>query len=559
MSEAPASHGSEDTIDRHRPIRRVHFVEFNAKVGTLQCGHIFPKYGTPLLAAILKERGYDVRIFLEGLSRMDIERFADCDAVCFPVFYPILNKVKACAERLRELRPELPIIVGGPQVCLYPETVLDFCSYAVRCEGDEALPELLECLSRGGDARSVAGVSFKAQGQTVRNPDRVPPAVPETIPDLHLIDGFERVTQSGARFHVVNTLQTSRGCHFKCRFCPTSKLFGGTYRTRSIDSVIADLRARRGVNPFFFVVDNSFLGDRKRATEMLHRIAREQLDVVMIIFERHEIGDDPELLDLMYRAGVRCVIVGIESLEDANLNQYDKQQSSAKVVQAIANIQRHRLHVVATFVLGGDGDTRDKADTIVKFVDETGVSPNLFIVHDIENDPARKLLVPLSRRFQTHYERTDPRDTGFMDYHTGSFATYFPKRMKPSTLQSCVLNVYERVFTHSRILRRACSWNSFAASFGVFHGYDIRRMNDSVRSVVEGGYMEHLRAIEKNLYDEHENLIEERLAELEGLPLPPVLLEQPPLRRYGTVAPILALPGLLRSRIRLLPRRLWGA
>jgi hypothetical protein len=403
----------------------------------------------------------------------------------------------------------------------------------------------------------VAGVSFRANGQTFRNPDRVPPPVPDTIPDVNLIDGFERARHSPRRFRVVNTLQTSRGCRFKCRFCPTSKLFGGTYRTRSIDSVIADLRARRGISPFFFVVDNSFLGDRKHGAELLRRIARERLDVDLIIFERHEIGNDPELLDLMYRAGVRGVIVGLESLEDSNLNQYGKRQSSAAVVRAIANMQRHNLHVVATFVLGGDGDTPDKAEAIVRFVKDTGVSPNLFIVHDVANEPANGLLVPLHRRFQTYYERTAPHDTSFMDYHTGSFATYFPKRMRPSTLQQCILSVYERAFTHGQILRRAFSWNTFSASFGVFHGYSIRDMNDSVRAAVDAGYMDHLRAIEQGLYDEQENLIEERLAGLDRLPLPPPLAERPVCDGYWNVAVATAFPALLRQGIKRLSRRLW--
>ena len=95
------------------PIRRVHFIEYNAKVGTLQMYPVFPKYGTALLASILRGRGYDARIFLEGTSDMSFERLADCDAVCFPVFAPALTKVRACAARIRRERPGIPIIAGG--------------------------------------------------------------------------------------------------------------------------------------------------------------------------------------------------------------------------------------------------------------------------------------------------------------------------------------------------------------------------------------------------------------------------------------------------------------
>ena len=36
-------------------IRKIHFVEFNAKINTLMHAPVFPKYGTPLLATIMKE------------------------------------------------------------------------------------------------------------------------------------------------------------------------------------------------------------------------------------------------------------------------------------------------------------------------------------------------------------------------------------------------------------------------------------------------------------------------------------------------------------------------
>lgn len=71
-----------------RPIQRVHFIEYNAKVNTLGMGMVFPKYGTPLLAAVLRDRGYDVSIFLEGVSDMSFEKLIDCDALCFPYLRP---------------------------------------------------------------------------------------------------------------------------------------------------------------------------------------------------------------------------------------------------------------------------------------------------------------------------------------------------------------------------------------------------------------------------------------------------------------------------------------
>ena len=123
-----------------RTIKKVHFIEYNAKINTLGTIEIvFPKYGTPLLAALLRDRGYDVTLFLEGTSDMSLKRMADCDLVCFPVYWPMLTKIHACAEAIREHKPDLPIIMGGPHVCFYPDHVVDHCDVAVRCDRGSAV------------------------------------------------------------------------------------------------------------------------------------------------------------------------------------------------------------------------------------------------------------------------------------------------------------------------------------------------------------------------------------------------------------------------------------
>jgi len=542
------------------PIERIHFVELNAKLNTLAAKPIFPKYGTPLLAAIMKQQGYQVRIYLDGVSDMSIERIADCDLVCLPVYAPALNKVKQIVAQLRRARPDLPIVTGGPFVALYPEAVLGCCDFAVRCEGDEALPELVRCIAAAGDPRQVSGISFRSDGAVVHTPDRPPPMIPETIPDLTLIEGFERAARGRrAQMNIVNTLQTSRGCRFRCRFCPTSKLFGDLYRNRDIDSIVADIRAKLRFNPFFFVVDNSFLSNRERTVALLHRLARERLGAHLTVFERHEIGRDPELLQLMKQAGVRSIIVGIESLDDENLRSYSKQQKVDQVKASIESILRSDIHVIGTFVVGGDGDRRDTFDKIVSFVRETGISPNLFVMHDVEQSGSR-LLIPLERRFKTYYDRTDPDNTDHYDYCTGNFVTYFPKNIRPSTLQRGVIDVYRQLSTHRQILRRVWSKNIFASLFGVQHGYAMRRMSRVLSRVVDGSYLDYLKQIERGLYDNDERLIEQRLGDLRTLPIPGPVEERVELRRYRLLGLLLMLPGLIRHRLRggedLLPRRL---
>ena len=527
-------------------IRKIHFVEFRSKINTLVIKSVFPIYGAPLLTTILKENGYDARMFLEGTSDMRFETLADCDLVCIALSVPALNKAKAFALRVKREKPGIPVIVGGPFVGLFPEVAIDFADYVARCEGDELLPELIARLNNGGDADGIKGLTFLRNGEVVHTPDRKPPKIPTTIPDMTLIDGFEKAAKGlGKVLDVQNLLQTSRGCKFRCRFCPTAKLFGGAFRNRDIESIVEEIKHKQRYNDWFLVVDNSFSGNRKAAKALLEQLISEDLGVSLIAFERQEVGFDEEMLALMKRAGVECLVVGVESLVDDNLHAYNKQQKSGSAIQSIKNIKNHGIHVIGTFVFGYDGDRKEKVPELVDFIRKSKIGMTTFPLHDVGRE-GEDFLVPVDRRFWTYYERTDPSDTSFFDYFTGHFVTYFPKTMKPSTLQQCLVDIYAGVYTHDYILGSILRKNVFESLFGVFHGYSMRRMTHTIDGVLGRQYMDYLRRIEEGLYDENEVLMEEKLESLVGLPLPPAVPECMDMDSYKGLMLLGVIPGVAR-------------
>jgi radical SAM superfamily enzyme YgiQ (UPF0313 family) len=506
-------------------IKRINFVEYNAKINTLgSLLPFFPKYGGLLLATLMHDKGYQVRYFLEGVSPMDFDAITDADVICLSVFAPALTKARRLGRAVMQHKHGLPVIMGGPQVCYFADTVLDCCTYAVRTEGDDVLPRLIECLNNGGDVHAIPGISFMDNGNVVHIPAGAPPEIPATIPDVTLIEGFDEATRGvfGGRW-VINTLQTTRGCRFRCNFCPTQRLFQGAYRSRDIESIVADIKNKLQYNEIFFVVDNDFCSDRDKTKALLERLIRENLDLRLIIFERHEIGRDKEMLELLNRAGVKLIIVGVESLIDESLKAFNKRQTNAEVIQSIRNITENGMDVLSTFVLGYDADTPGNAREMIDFVIKNRLIMNLFILHDLEDDESRGLLIPKNRRFMTHYAKTDPGDLNFWDYMTGSFVTYFPRRMKPSTLQRLIFDINERVFSHANILRDMFSKSLFRSYFGIFFGYAMKRINRNLARFAAKEYIAYLERIEAGLYDENEELIEENLTALDGLPLPPVV------------------------------------
>jgi hypothetical protein len=101
---------------------------------------------------------------------MDFDAITDADLICLSVFAPALTKARGLGRMIMQRKPALPVIMGGPQVCYFTDTVLDCCTYAVRTEGDEVLPRLIECLNNGGEVQSVPGISYMHGGHIVHNP-----------------------------------------------------------------------------------------------------------------------------------------------------------------------------------------------------------------------------------------------------------------------------------------------------------------------------------------------------------------------------------------------------
>ncbi len=67
------------------------------------------------------------------------------------------------------------------------------------------------------------------------------------------------------------TMETARGCSYRCNFCSVWQLYKRTYRCHAPEQVRADFEAT-GRN--LFMVDDLFWADRQRSEELGHTLLR---------------------------------------------------------------------------------------------------------------------------------------------------------------------------------------------------------------------------------------------------------------------------------------------
>ncbi len=278
-----------------------------------------------------------------------------CDLAAISSYTAQVKDAYAVAEHYRQAGATT--VMGGLHVTALPDEALRYCDAVVVGEGELSWPELLGDLERGRLRRK-----YEPAGRQLDLADAPMPRF-----DLLRPDAYNRLT-----------VQTQRGCPWKCDFCASSITLVPRYKVKPVSKVIEEIRAIKRIWPKLFVEfadDNSFV-NKKHSKSLMRALAEEE--VRWFAETDVSVADDPELLSLMQVAGCKQVLIGLESpnaaaLEGVELNRDWKKQRAESYQEAIARVQSHGIAVIGCFVLGLDGDTGRVFDEVFDFVEQSGL------------------------------------------------------------------------------------------------------------------------------------------------------------------------------------------
>ena len=114
--------------------------------------------------------------------------------------------------------------------------------------------------------------------------------------------------------------------------------------------------------------------DKKRLKGLLQMMIDEDLVMPWSAQVRTDVVRDRELLDLMRRSGCKRVYLGLESVNQATLDDFEKSQSVADIVRAIKTLHEYDINSHGMFVLGADDDNRQTVRDTVRFALKNNVS-----------------------------------------------------------------------------------------------------------------------------------------------------------------------------------------
>jgi radical SAM superfamily enzyme YgiQ (UPF0313 family) len=249
------------------------------------------------------------------------------------------------------------LIAGGP---LFTTGYRDFpeIPHFVLGEAEDIIPRLVADMERG----ALHPVYGATQRPDLRN---------TPIPRWDLIRVSDYVTMS---------VQFSRGCPFTCEFCDIVIMNGRVPRTKEPAQVVLELEALRlaGWKDMVFIVDDNFIGNRKRAQAMLRGLIEWRRRVAPKIGFLTEasvnLADHEELRELMVEAGFKKVFLGIETPSATGIEECGKTQNGQRdLAAAVRTLQHSGLEVMGGFIVGFDSDPPDIFARQFEFIQRSGI------------------------------------------------------------------------------------------------------------------------------------------------------------------------------------------
>ena len=241
---------------------------------------------------------------------------------------------------LKRLRPELTVIIGGPEVSYEcdQQEIVKLADHVITGEGDLAFADACgQILSRN------------------RLPSKI---IPAPLPDFdRLTLPYDLYTDTDIAHRVIY-VEASRGCPFECEFCLSS--LDIPVRNAPLDVFLAAMQRLldRGVRQFKFV-DRTFNLNLKTSSAILRFFLERHRPGLFVHFEMipDRLPDALRTLIVQFPRGALQFEVGVQTFNEEVAQRISRRQDNAKVEENLRWLREETgVHVHADLIVGLPGE-----------------------------------------------------------------------------------------------------------------------------------------------------------------------------------------------------------
>ena len=184
--------------------------------------------------------------------------------VAFSCYIWNIEQVLLVAERIRLEKPEITIVLGGPEVSYNPERYLarNDVDYVQRGEGEKPMTALFSALAKHAAIPQGFGICYRENGENVID------AI-YTEPDLNSLESPYTEEYCKAVSGRLAYFEASRGCPFSCAFCGSA---AEPLRERPLESVLWELEQLAKTATQVKFIDRTFNARTERACAITKKL-----------------------------------------------------------------------------------------------------------------------------------------------------------------------------------------------------------------------------------------------------------------------------------------------
>jgi radical SAM superfamily enzyme YgiQ (UPF0313 family) len=244
-------------------------------------------------------------------------------------------------------------------------------------------------------------------------------------------------------FVITGAIEATRGCPYKCEFCPETNIPGGSqFYARPIDEVIAEIKSMPQKTLMFYDTSLTINPDYSKSLfkEMsgLHKkfFCNGNVDVLAY---------DDEFVKLSKAAGCVSWLIGFESFSQETIDKIGKRTNKVmEYFKAVKNVHDNGMSVIGSFMFGFDTDKKDVFNNTLKMIKELDIDVADFCI--LTPFPG----TPLFNRF----EKEGRILTKDWSKYTMKNVVFEPKNMTAEELLQGVKKMYNEYYSTPYTVKR---------------------------------------------------------------------------------------------------------
>jgi len=384
-----------------------------------------PPLTLPVLAG-LTPKGIDIELCDENVDAVDFDTGADLIGIT-----GISNQINRGYEIADAFRKKgKKVVMGGIHVSAMPDEAKDHADSILIGEAEDLWESIIEDFRNNRLKKEYTANAYTDFKKLV-------------IPRHDLLK-LERYRRSTGTNMPRLPIQASRGCPFNCKFCSVTKFWGPKIRTKPLENVEKELLQIKslGTNRLFFTDDN-FIADISYTKNLLDLLKKHDFSWICQVstnIYRHE-----DLIVEMSKAGCSAVYMGIETFSEENLEDINKKfNKMADYETLFALLDKYKIRVTASMIIGLDGDTRETLDDMLQRLIHLRVSyAQFFLLQLLPGTQVREQFIRENRIIDDNW-----------DHQNGTLVTFQPRFFQVEELQDYYWELNKKFYSYKSIFKR---------------------------------------------------------------------------------------------------------